>query len=75
VTGQARDAVIQRQLVAPGLTIRRFAREKCSKIGEPLALQWPIMRSTDGLITLEALAIPAALAGLEKSLLECRILM
>jgi hypothetical protein len=33
------------------------------------------MRSTDGLITLEALAIPAALAGLEKSLLERRNLM
>jgi hypothetical protein len=54
----------------PVLTIGRFAREKCSEIGEPLALQWPIIRSTDGLITLEALAFPAALAGLKKSLLD-----
>ena len=39
VTGQAWDGVIQRRRVAPGLIIRRFAREKGSKIGEPLALQ------------------------------------
>jgi hypothetical protein len=56
--------------VGPGLIIRRFRERKVSKNRRAVSLAAADHRVDGWLITLEALAIPAALAGLEKSLLD-----
>jgi hypothetical protein len=70
VTGQAWDGVIKRQCVAPGPNNPPIRERKVFK--NPRAFGFAAAdHKVDGrLITVDALAIPAARASLEKSLLH-----